>query len=91
MDLANPGIKPRSPTLQADSLPAEPAGKPKEYWSGWPVSNFTYTKCLVRTVSHGMFAVLLRARGRDLQLPPPQALLGPSRDGPLGTQWFGQH
>ena len=28
-DLPNPGIKPRSPTLQADSLPAEPPGKPK--------------------------------------------------------------
>ena len=27
-DLTNPGIKPRSPTLQADSLPAEPPGKP---------------------------------------------------------------
>ena len=30
-DLPNPGIKPRSPTLQADSLPAEPQGKPKVY------------------------------------------------------------
>ena len=28
-DLPNPGIKSRSPTLQADSLPAEPQGKPK--------------------------------------------------------------
>ena len=28
-DLPNPGIKPRSPTLQANSLPAEPQGKPK--------------------------------------------------------------
>ena len=28
-DLPNPGIKPRSPALQADSLPAEPPGKPK--------------------------------------------------------------
>ena len=28
-DLPNPGIEPRSPTLQADSLPAEPLGKPK--------------------------------------------------------------
>ena len=28
-DLPNPGIKPMSPTLQADSLPAEPQGKPK--------------------------------------------------------------
>ena len=27
-DLPNPGIEPRSPTLQADSLPAEPGGKP---------------------------------------------------------------
>ena len=28
-DLPNPRIKPRSPTLLADSLPAEPQGKPK--------------------------------------------------------------
>ena len=28
-DLPNPGIKPRSPAEQADSLPAEPQGKPK--------------------------------------------------------------
>ena len=27
-DLPNPGIEPRSPVLQADSLPAEPQGKP---------------------------------------------------------------
>ena len=28
-DLFSPGIKPRSPTLQADSVPAESQGKPK--------------------------------------------------------------
>ena len=28
-DLPNPGIEPRSPTLRADSLLAEPQGKPK--------------------------------------------------------------
>ena len=28
-DLPNPGIEPMSPPLQADSLPAEPPGKPK--------------------------------------------------------------
>ena len=28
-DLPNSGIRPRSPALQADSLPAEPQGKPK--------------------------------------------------------------
>ena len=27
-DLPNPGIEPKPPTLQADSLPAEPPGKP---------------------------------------------------------------
>ena len=27
-DLPDPGIEPRSPTLQADSLPSEPLGKP---------------------------------------------------------------
>ena len=28
-DLPNPGIKPRSPILQADALPSEPPGKPQ--------------------------------------------------------------
>ena len=28
-DLSNPGIEPRSPALQMDSLPSEPPGKPK--------------------------------------------------------------
>ena len=28
-DLPDPGIEPRSPALQADSLPSEPAGKPR--------------------------------------------------------------
>ena len=27
--LPHPGVKPRSPAFQADSLPAEPKGKPK--------------------------------------------------------------
>ena len=27
-DLSNPGVKPESPALQADSLPSEPPGKP---------------------------------------------------------------
>ena len=30
-DLPNPVIKPRSPALQADSLPSEPQGKPRVY------------------------------------------------------------
>ena len=31
-DLPDPGIKPRSPTLQADALPSEPPGKSEEIW-----------------------------------------------------------
>ena len=33
-DLPNPGIKPRSPALQVDSLPAELEGKPKNTGAG---------------------------------------------------------
>ena len=33
-DLPDSGIKPRSPALQAYSLPSEPSEKPQEYWSG---------------------------------------------------------
>ena len=33
-DLPNQGIKPRSPILQADSLPAEPQGKPRDHQNG---------------------------------------------------------
>ena len=34
-DLPNAGIKPRSPTLQTDSLPSEPPGKPKQSTKNW--------------------------------------------------------
>ena len=37
-DLPNPGIESRSPELQADSLPAEPQGKPKN--TGWVAGIF---------------------------------------------------
>ena len=33
-DLLNPGIKPRSPALQADSLPSEPPGEPHSPMKG---------------------------------------------------------
>ena len=33
-DLTNPGIEPRSPALQVDSLPTEPQGKPKNTGMG---------------------------------------------------------
>ena len=36
-DLPNPGIEPRSPSLQVDSLPAEPQGKSKNTGVGSPI------------------------------------------------------
>ena len=55
-DLPNPGIEPRTPTLQADSLPAEPQGKPKNIGVGslsllqqifpTPESNWSLLHCL---------------------------------------------
>ena len=51
-DLPNPGIKPRSPTLQADSLLSEPPAKPK-FKAGWlnsvtysEITYFLFCKCL---------------------------------------------
>ena len=52
--LPNPGIEPRSPALQADSLPAEPPGKPRNSRMGhlslcqgsfWP-GNRTGISCI---------------------------------------------
>ena len=36
-DLPNPGIKPRSPALRADSLPAESQGKPHKSKEAWQI------------------------------------------------------
>ena len=43
-DLSDPGIKPGSPTLQADSLPSEPPGKPD--FLKWKTL-YLWVKCLV--------------------------------------------
>ena len=39
-DLPDPGIKPRSPALQADALPSEPPGKPYSFriWTNFVVT-----------------------------------------------------
>ena len=37
-DLPDPGIKPRSPALQTDSLPFEPLGKPQTFTSSLGVA-----------------------------------------------------
>ena len=48
-DLPNPGIEPRSPTLQVDSLPTEPPGKPNisiliVYWSNYSFNCLSQTR-----------------------------------------------
>ena len=55
-DLANPGIEPRSPALQADSLPAEPPEKPKN--TGVGSSSLLHWLFLSQASNHG----LLRCR-----------------------------
>ena len=40
----NPGIKPRSPAWQEDSLPAEPPGKPKNTGVGVPLQQIFPTQ-----------------------------------------------
>ena len=49
-DLPNPGIKPRSPTLQADSLPAEPQGKATMLWLA--LSKLKYVQYLIWSQAH---------------------------------------
>ena len=67
-DLPNPGIEPRSPTLQADALPSEPPGKP------WWASNY----CTVALISHDSKVMIkvLQARLQQYvnrELPDVQA------------------
>ena len=38
-DIPNPGIEPRSPALQVDSLPSEPPGKPHALQRVWHMAN----------------------------------------------------
>ena len=51
-ELPDPGIKPGSPTLQADSLPSEPPGKPSYLWF-----TFIFLSSLLISISsiHGIF------------------------------------
>ena len=75
-NLPNPGIKARSPTLQVDSLPSEPWGKPRILeWVAYPFSrassqprNWTRVSCI-----EGEFfisGVTREAQTRDQIMPP---------------------
>ena len=46
-DLPSPGIEPRSPALQMDSLPSEPPGKPSSGLFPWEgLTGFSVNQCL---------------------------------------------
>ena len=74
-DLSKPGIKPRSPTLQTDSLPVEPQGKPL-----WPlmlteiyVSNIfmvTYNWITLGWSQHGIASKRNRQTSKALENEP---------------------
>ena len=57
---SNPGIKPRSPALQEDSLPPEPPGKPKNIGVGslsllqgiFPTQESNRVSCIARRRIH---------------------------------------
>ena len=54
-DLPNPRTKPRSPALQADSLPSEPPGKHRFQFS----SSLIVIEFNIFTVTAGLFLLLL--------------------------------
>ena len=58
-DLLDPRIKPKSPTLQADSLPCEPPGKPYKSIAKWKKSETIYlVDCSLKIRNSGKNKVL---------------------------------
>ena len=51
-DLPNPGIEPRSPALQADTLTSEPPGLPIFTWARTNCSHFTRASLLAQLVKN---------------------------------------
>ena len=73
-DLPNPGIEPRSPALEADSLPSEPTGKPKKDHTTYKVYHNDYVAlyCLPPQLLNTCFLTSLS------QIPPAEPSCLPS-------------
>ena len=56
-DLPNPGIEPRSPALQADSLPAEPQGKQNKIYQ--IIKEASYVKMVIKIFLKSGVAICL--------------------------------
>ena len=63
VDLPDPGIEPRSPLLQVDSLPSEPPGKPKirfrRHQTGFLLKLTTFKPLPLENISHNPYIVIL--------------------------------
>ena len=65
-DLPNPGIEPRSPALQADALPSEPPGKPKDRFIPWYFIIFiAMVNRIVSLISLSDFSLLVYKNAKD--------------------------
>ena len=67
-NLPNPGIEPRSPTLQADTLPSEPPGKPcVDHSKLWKILKdmgiLDHLTCLLRNLYAGQEATVRTGHG----------------------------
>ena len=92
-DLPTPGMEPRSPTLQADSLPAEPPGKPNNTGVGslsllrgiFPTQGSSpglpHCRRILYQLSHQERPLIYIKICKSLGEKFSQA--GPSRDGPV--------
>ena len=63
-DLPNPGIEPRSPTLQVDSLPSESPGKPMNIGYGTPLQY----SCLENPMDRGAWWATVNGVTKELDM-----------------------
>ena len=84
-DLPDSGIEPRSPALQADSLPFDPAGKPKKIWLNLP----NHSHLPITTNPHTI--ARLKAGGRGRWHPTRWDWKAGSQSVSTGPQWNKSH
>ena len=66
-DLPNPGIEPRSPTLQADSLLSERPGKPSDFGKR---SNYSNAAAIVQSMcSFSAFGIAAESKTHPFEYP----------------------
>ena len=76
-DIPNPGMKPRSPSLQAYSLIAEPQGKPTVVWKqNTIILRNAYKICSISDDQQELEREIENARGRCRGLSPAVRYMG---------------